>query len=124
MEREQVNLQDRVRGIGLDDQSRCVHYHGPADIVAIRFMCCGAYYACKDCHAALADHDIRVWPKEQWHEKAIRCGACEGELTIQAYLDGPAMCPACGAQFNPRCRHHHHFYFAVEETPPPNRKDI
>jgi len=110
---ERLRAGDVVHGVGLDSQSRCVHYHGPLDIVAIRFKCCGAYYACKDCHAALADHPIRVWPEEEWDEKAIRCGACGSELTISTYLDGPAACPGCGAGFNPRCALHHHFYFAV-----------
>jgi uncharacterized CHY-type Zn-finger protein len=104
---------DVVHGVGLDDERRCVHYHGPTDIVAIRFKCCGTYYACKDCHAALADHPISVWPEEQWDERAIRCGSCGGVLTIRAYLEEPATCSACGAGFNPRCRNHHHFYFAV-----------
>jgi uncharacterized CHY-type Zn-finger protein len=103
----------RVHGVGLDDHSRCVHYHGPSDIVAIRFKCCDTYYACKDCHVALADHRIGVWPEAEWDQMAIRCGACGFILTIRAYLDGSSACPGCGAGFNPRCRYHHHFYFAA-----------
>ncbi len=105
-----------VLGVALDDQSRCAHYHGPHDIVAIRFKCCGKYYACKDCHAALADHAIAVWPESEWTTLASRCGACAVEMTIQDYLSGEARCPACGAGFNPRCRYHHHVYFDVSPS--------
>jgi uncharacterized CHY-type Zn-finger protein len=106
-----------VRGLGLDEQTRCLHYHGPTDIVAIRFKCCGEYYACKDCHEALAEHAIVVWPEAEWAARAIRCGACGLEMTIQDYLRGESRCQACGAGFNPRCCHHHHFYFAVSQSP-------
>jgi uncharacterized CHY-type Zn-finger protein len=102
-----------VRGVGLDAQSRCAHYNGPTDIVAIRFMCCGEYSACKDCQAALAGHAIEVWPRAEWAALAILCGACGAGLTILAYLGGDARCRACGAGFNPLCRRHHHFYFDV-----------
>jgi uncharacterized CHY-type Zn-finger protein len=71
------------------------------------------YYACKDCHAALADHDADVWPAAEWDEPAVRCGACGAELTIRQYLESEARCPACDAPFNPKCRHHYHFYFQI-----------
>jgi len=38
---------------------------GPTDIVAIQMRCCGLFYACKDCHLALADHPIAVWPQSE-----------------------------------------------------------
>ena len=72
-----------VRGVNLDPQTRCAHYHGPTDIIAIKIKCCGVYYACKDCHSALADHTIEVWPETEWDEPAILCGACGTELTIR-----------------------------------------
>lgn len=50
-----------VHGIELDALSRCAHYHSSLDIIAIRMACCGEYYACKQCHEALAGHVIRVW---------------------------------------------------------------
>jgi uncharacterized CHY-type Zn-finger protein len=104
----------RVRGVNLDAQTRCEHYHGPTDIVAIKMKCCRGYYACKDCHAALADHPVEVWPEAEWGEKAILCGACRSEMTIREYLRGEASCPCCGAQFNPRCENHYHYYFAMQ----------
>jgi len=100
-----------VRGIELDAQTRCLHYHSAADIVAIKGKCCGVYYACKDCHAALAGHVIVVWQRSAWDQRAILCGACRAELTIRDYLDCESRCPVCAAAFNPGCRKHHHFYF-------------
>jgi uncharacterized CHY-type Zn-finger protein len=102
-----------VRGVNLDPQSRCEHYHGPTDIVAIKMKCCGTYYGCKDCHAALADHQIEVWPDSEWDQHAILCGACGTELTIRQYLQSGSMCPVCCASFNPGCKNHHHLYFQV-----------
>ncbi len=101
----------RIFGLDLDAQTRCAHWHSALDIVAIRMKCCGVFYACKDCHEALADHPIQTWPRGEWNEKAVLCGACGTELTINQYLDSDNRCPACGAGFNPGCRGHHHFYF-------------
>jgi len=101
-----------IRGLNLDPQTRCLHYHSPLDIIAIKMKCCGLYYACKDCHDALAGHPIELWPQSEWHEPAILCGSCRAELTISAYLESNSRCPRCHSPFNPACRNHHHFYFA------------
>ena len=101
-----------VRGVDVDAESRCKHYHGATDIVAIKMKCCGFYYACKDCHAELADHAIEVWPVREWEEKAILCGVCGSQSSIREYLQSGYRCFACGAAFNPKCGNHHHFYFA------------
>jgi uncharacterized CHY-type Zn-finger protein len=105
-----------VRGVNVDSQTRCEHYRGPTDIIAIRMKCCGVYYACKDCHAALADHQIEVWPEREWNQQAILCGACGKELTITQYLQGHNRCPSCRAQFNSGCRNHRHLYFQVPKA--------
>lgn len=76
--------------------------------------CCGEYYACRDCHDALADHPAQVWPAAQWDRPAILCGVCGTELSILAYLACDNRCPACAAAFNPGCAKHKHLYFAVE----------
>jgi uncharacterized CHY-type Zn-finger protein len=102
-----------VLGLQLDLQTRCVHYHSALDIVAIKMKCCGLFYACKDCHIALASHPIEPWPSSEFHEQAILCGACRATLSISAYLSSNSRCPACHAPFNPACRNHHHFYFAA-----------
>jgi uncharacterized CHY-type Zn-finger protein len=104
----------RVHGIDLDPQTRCTHYNKPVDVVAIRMRCCGAYYACKDCHDAMAGHAIEVWPRSEWQEPAILCGVCGNEMSIQQYLGCSNECPSCAAPFNPRCRKHDHFYFEAE----------
>jgi uncharacterized CHY-type Zn-finger protein len=101
----------RTLGLDVDQNTRCRHWHSPLDVVAIKMRCCGEYYACKDCHNALADHAIAVWPREQWNERAILCGACGTELRINDYLSSGNKCPSCGAGFNPACGTHHHFYF-------------
>ncbi len=108
------SLRPTVLGVELDGEARCVHYHSALDVVAIRMRCCRTYYACKDCHGALADHDVAVWPPDQWDEPAVLCGVCGVEMTVRAYLGCGDACPACQARFNPGCRHHHHLYFQME----------
>jgi uncharacterized CHY-type Zn-finger protein len=105
----------KVRGVGLDTQTRCGHYHGTTDIIAIKMKCCGEHYACKDCHVELAGHAIEVWPARDWDQLAILCGACRVEMTIREYMGCESRCPGCGAGFNPGCRKHYHFYFEVRE---------
>ena len=109
-------LRPEVRGVGLDAETRCVHYHSELDIIAIKMACCGVYYACKDCHDALAGHEIKVWPRPEWDTPAILCGACGLELTIREYMDSNYRCPRCEASFNPGCRNHYHFYFAADDA--------
>jgi uncharacterized CHY-type Zn-finger protein len=102
-----------VRGVNVDPQTRCVHYRTAVDIIAIKMKCCGVYYACKDCHDALAGHEIKVWPQSEWMQKAVLCGCCRTELTIRDYMESGHRCPACGAEFNPGCKNHYGFYFEV-----------
>src|SRR5476651_758459 len=99
-------LRPTVHGVDLDAQTRCVHYHTALDVIAIKMKCCGLYYACKDCHEALAVHDIEVWPRSEWDARAVRCGCCGLETSVEQYLGCGNACPACGAQFNPGCRNH------------------
>ena len=101
-----------VLGVDLDEQTRCAHYHSGLDVIAIKMACCSNYYACRECHDALADHQATVWATSERDQRAVLCGVCGGELTIQRYLDSGDRCPACGAGFNPGCRLHHHLYFA------------
>jgi uncharacterized CHY-type Zn-finger protein len=105
-------MRPNVNGVRLDPQTRCAHYHGPLDIIAIKMSCCGTYYACRDCHDELADHETEVWPKTRWDQAAILCGACGAELSVHTYLACENRCTACRAPFNPGCKTHHHLYFA------------
>jgi uncharacterized CHY-type Zn-finger protein len=101
-----------VRGIAFDAQTRCIHYNTALDVIAIRMACCGRFYACKDCHIALEDHAIQVWPRHRWDEPAVMCGACRHVMSISEYMQSGDACPRCASSFNPACRNHYHFYFA------------
>jgi uncharacterized CHY-type Zn-finger protein len=106
-----VDVRPDVRGVDLDAQTRCAHWRSPLDIVAIRMRCCGDWYACKDCHDALAGHPAEVWPRAAFDQPAVLCGACGSQLSVRQYLACESRCPACAAPFNPGCRLHHRFYF-------------
>ncbi|MBN3527386.1 CHY zinc finger protein [Paenibacillus apiarius] len=95
----------------IDEQSRCRHYHEEVDIVAIKFKCCDTYYGCYFCHEEAAGHTPEVWLKEEWDTKAILCGNCNAELTINEYLTSHYRCPLCHVPFNPGCVNHNHLYF-------------
>jgi uncharacterized CHY-type Zn-finger protein len=94
--------------------TRCAHYHSALDVIAIRLHCCREYYACIECHNAVADHAVMRWPAKEFGKPAVLCGACGTELTISEYLGCDHECPACGAGFNPGCELHHHLYFATD----------
>jgi uncharacterized CHY-type Zn-finger protein len=100
-----------VRGIRVDAQTRCAHYNTPLDVIAIKMRCCRTYFACKDCHDALADHPLEPWSREEEAQRAVLCGVCRSELTISEYLTSPERCPQCGVGFNPGCHEHHGYYF-------------
>ncbi len=101
-----------VHGLDLNDQTGCVHHHKPVDILAIKFKCCGHYYACYFCHLELEAHPVQRWAPDDFHVKAILCGICGHEETIHAYLACSAHCPNCKASFNPGCKKHWHLYFS------------
>ena len=105
-----------VRGVDIDEQTRCSHYRSALDIIAIKMKCCGLYYACKDCHDDLADHAIQVWPRNEWDQQTVLCGVCGHELTTTQYMSCNNQCPSCKASFNPGCRNHCHFYFEFEKS--------
>ena len=102
-----------VRGVEVGPETRCAHYHGPSDIIAIRFPCCDAFYPCFACHEETTDHEARRWPADRFYTPAVLCGRCQAVLTIQQYLDAEHTCPSCGAAFNPNCARHYDRYFEV-----------
>lgn len=118
----QPGLDDRfavpLRGVDVGRDTRCAHYGGPRDVIAIRFACCDTYYPCAECHAETADHEPTVWPRERFDEAAVLCGVCRTALSVMAYLDAGHVCPACGAPFNPGCAAHHNRYFETEGAAP------
>ncbi|MFV0434141.1 MAG: CHY zinc finger protein [Leucobacter sp.] len=76
----------RVLGSTVDEQTRCVHYRGETDVVALRFKCCGDFYPCYKCHDAAVDHPIIRWGAADLHLRAVLCGVCRYELRIDEYL--------------------------------------
>lgn len=102
-----------IKGKVIDDQTRCIHYHSPLDIIAIKFKCCNVYYSCYYCHKEEEDHTPGKWNKDEYITKAVLCGICKHEMTIQAYLDSNNECPFCNSKFNPKCADHYHFYFQI-----------
>ena len=109
----------KVEGVDVDGETRCAHYRSPRDVIAIKMRCCGIYYACKDCHDALAGHRVRTWPQAEWDEKAVLCGACGHEMSVREYLGCGNACLVCAAAFNPGCRNHYHFYIVTLDHPSP-----
>jgi uncharacterized CHY-type Zn-finger protein len=102
-----------VRGVDVDQQTKCRHYHSDKDIIAIKFKCCETYYPCHLCHQETAGHPAEVWKKERRSEKAVLCGACGNELSINEYMMCHSKCPNCAAAFNPGCELHYDLYFEV-----------
>lgn len=100
-----------VRGRDVGPETRCAHYRGERDVIAVRFRCCDAYYPCYECHEAVADHPPEPWPRASFDEPAVLCGRCGATLTVAAYLDCGFRCPDCGAAFNPGCANHYDRYF-------------
>jgi uncharacterized CHY-type Zn-finger protein len=100
-----------VKGNLMDNETRCIHYHSPLDIIAIKFKCCNEYYPCYQCHEEEAEHPVQLWKREEWDQNAILCGKCKTELTIRQYMDSENQCPICGTAFNPNCNKHYHLYF-------------
>ncbi|ERG93347.1 MAG: hypothetical protein J07HQW1_03408 [Haloquadratum walsbyi J07HQW1] len=148
-------------GVGVDAETRCTHWAGPSDVIALRFGCCEVFSPCYSCHLAVVAHaqtaqvsrsvsstsatatttatssksrchtesavsghqsireqtvqsQIDPWPAERFDDPAVLCGVCRTTLSARAYLNTAAMCPACGAAFNPGCRQHHGLYFGTD----------
>lgn len=103
----------KVYGAVVDEETRCTHYHTEKDIIAIKFKCCDRYYPCYYCHEEHANHEVERWTKTQFDIKAILCGHCKTELTINEYMQ-TSQCPTCDSLFNERCAAHYPIYFEME----------
>ena len=108
MKKEQIIT---VRGTGVNAHTQCAHWHSARDIIAIKFKCCGEFYACFECHAEQAGHPAQVWRQTEFAAQAIYCGNCHRTLSIGAYLASGNACPVCQAAFNPGCAKHYPLYF-------------
>lgn len=105
----------RVLGRVVDAETRCAHYHGPLDVVALQFKCCEEFYPCFACHEETAGHPTERWNTADGNRHAVLCGVCRTAMRIDDYLRAEA-CPSCSAPFNPGCRLHRHHYFDLTET--------
>ena len=101
-----------VKGLLVDNETRCEHYHSPLDIIAIKCKCCEIFYPCYRCHQFCESHEIIRWKSSEWDEKAILCGHCKKVLSIREYMNTD-ICIYCKAKFNPKCANHYHFYFEM-----------
>jgi uncharacterized CHY-type Zn-finger protein len=111
MRREIHNVS--VSGIAVDAETRCAHYHGRSDVIALKFRCCGEWFSCFECHSQFAKHTVQVWPPADFDARAVLCGGCGHQLTVREYLDCGSACPQCRREFNPGCANHNHLYFAT-----------
>lgn len=103
----------KIFGFPIDSVGRCRHYHGVNDIVSIKFNCCEKYYPCYKCHEENEDHPILAWNKEDFSKKAILCGNCHTEITINDYVE-KQKCTHCNSSFNPNCSLYYDIYFNME----------
>ncbi|MFC3039605.1 CHY zinc finger protein [Virgibacillus xinjiangensis] len=95
----------------VDQETRCSHYHTEIDRIAIKFYCCGQYFPCYQCHEEYGCGKKQVWPRQMFDQKAVLCGGCGEELSINEYLGCQNRCPYCRTSFNPGCSFHYHLYF-------------
>ena len=103
-----------VCGRDVDAETRCAHWHGPLDVIALRMKCCGEWFPCYECHDEVVDHAREVWPLAERSAAAILCGVCGATLGIGEYLACESRCPGCAAAFNPGCALHYDLYFERE----------
>lgn len=84
----------QVFGRTVDEQTRCVHYSKPTDVIALKFKCCGDFYPCYQCHDESTDHPIEGWTDDETHVLAVLCGVCRTLLSIEDYLalSGQGVC--------------------------------
>ena len=106
-----MNLGFSVYGIQVDENTGCAHYSSALDVIAIKFKCCNQYFACRDCHDAVADHEAKCWQASEFDTMAILCGRCKAEMSIHQYLSCESKCLNCCAPFNPKCKTHWNLYF-------------
>ncbi|CBT76921.1 MULTISPECIES: CHY zinc finger protein [Glutamicibacter] len=104
-----------LRGVRMDGQTRCAHYHSLFDVIALKHDCCATFYPCHLCHAELADHQAEPWPADRFDEPAVLCGVCSTQLSPAEYLE-TSSCPNCQALFNPGCKLHLDLYFEMKSA--------
>lgn len=112
MRTEKLIHGEKVFGADVDAETRCAHYRSEIDIIAIKFKCCGEWFPCYECHVEQSEHAAEVWAQTEFDARAILCGGCGHQLTINEYLNCDSVCPQCRRRFNPGCARHYDLYFA------------
>ena len=74
-----------IYGDLIDKETRCIDYHGPTDIVALKCFACQKYYPCFLCHNRHETHNFQAYPEKLKKDKVVFCGSCQRELTIESY---------------------------------------
>lgn len=108
-----------IKGILVDEDSRCKHWHSKLDVIALKFKCCPAvYYSCYSCHEETnpADHVVEKYDLvADKNKNLVICGICKTEMTFDQYKnleeDGILKCYNCKSHFNPGCKYHYQAYF-------------
>nr|WP_197696932.1 CHY zinc finger protein [Streptococcus merionis] len=94
-------------GLGVDQESRCQHYHSRVDIAALKCKACQKYYACYECHDAMESHLFVATDSSEVYP--VLCGNCKTYLSRTDYET--YFCPNCTHAFNPKCILHKNIYF-------------
>ena len=96
-----------IYGVEIDREGRCIHYHGPTDIIANKCAKCLKFYACYKCHDELEDHTFE--PVDPEEENTVMCGSC-GRLYSYMEYASIDKCTECLHDFNPGCSLHKTIY--------------
>jgi len=96
-----------IYGKLVNDDSRCVYYHSPLDVIANKCGRCKKFYSCFKCHDELEDHKFE--PVESSEAETVMCGICGKTFSYKEYC-GLIECPSCKSPFNPMCAVHRNFY--------------
>ncbi len=100
-----------IYGDLIDEETRCLHYQGEKDVIALKCYACRRYYPCYHCHDKYETHAYAAYPVYLRADKVVFCGVCKEELRIADYRAGGSSCFSCHADFNPNCRLHESIYF-------------
>nr|WP_053546023.1 CHY zinc finger protein [Corynebacterium deserti] len=93
-----------MRGHLIDGEGRCIHYHGPFDIVGNKCATCNQWWACHRCHEEIANHPFGKMLIDA--PATLQCGHCGALMS-----HGHEECPRCGHHFNPGCSLHTLLYY-------------
>lgn len=111
----QPPMNQLVRGFPIDNETRCIHWKGPNDIIALKFKCCPTvFFPCYTCHNVATTHKIEKFDLNiDYNVKCILCGHCKSQLTFKQYttFQNDLQCPMCKHKFNQSCKLHYNLYF-------------